>query len=199
MTTTNCDAAADLSTAVLDLAPAELQRRRSAGEVVRVVDVREGPEFAAARLPGSELVPLGQVARDAAGWDRNLPLVLVCRSGQRSSQARERLIALGFRSVACLRGGLGAWEAAGLPVERAARVPWSLERQVRIAAGVLVAAGVGLGFLVHSAFFALSGAVGVGLAVAGITDWCGMALLLARAPWNQRHSSGGCCGRQARA
>jgi hypothetical protein len=61
----------------------------------------------------------------------------------------------------------------------------SLERQVRIAAGSLVLLGVGLGFL-HPAFFGLAGFVGAGLVFAGVTDTCGMAMLLARMPWNRR-------------
>ena len=61
----------------------------------------------------------------------------------------------------------------------------SLERQVRIAAGSLVLLGVALGLLVHPAFIGLAAFVGAGLVFAGVTDWCGMGLLLARMPWNQ--------------
>ena len=77
-----------------------------------------------------------------------------------------------------------AWQAAGLPVNRG-QAGLSLERQVRIAAGVLVLSGVVLGTWVDPAFYGLSGFVGAGLIFAGVTDWCGMGLLLARAPWNQ--------------
>ncbi len=65
----------------------------------------------------------------------------------------------------------------------------SLERQVRIAAGAIVLTGVLLGWRVHPGFFGLSGFVGAGLIFAGITDWCGMGLLIAKAPWNQRARS----------
>jgi hypothetical protein len=61
----------------------------------------------------------------------------------------------------------------------------SLERQVRVAAGSLVLLGVALSLLVHPAFVGLSAFVGAGLVLAGLTDWCGMGLLLARAPWNR--------------
>jgi acetyltransferase-like isoleucine patch superfamily enzyme len=61
----------------------------------------------------------------------------------------------------------------------------SIERQVRIGAGILVLTGVILGFLIHPAFFGLSAFIGAGLVFAGVTDWCGMGLLLARAPWNR--------------
>ena len=89
-----------------------------------------------------------------------------------------------------LEGGVTAWEQAGLPVKRGKTV-LSLERQVRVAAGLLVLTGVVLGFLVHPAFFGLAAFVGAGLTFAGLTDWCGMAMLLAKMPWNQR--GGTCC------
>jgi rhodanese-related sulfurtransferase len=174
------------TTLTQDLGPAELRRRLEAGEPLQLVDVREEPEFAAARLAGARLIPLGEMERRAAELDRSRPLVLMCRSGKRSGQAREQLSGLGFNNMACLTGGLTAWEAAGLPVERDASAPWALERQVRIAAGSLVLLGVALGFFVHPGFYGLSAFVGVGLVFAGITDWCGMGLLLAKAPWNRR-------------
>lgn len=171
-----------------NLGPAELRRRIDAGEPLQLVDVREAPEFAAGRLAGARLIPLGELERRAAEFDRSRPLVLICRSGKRSGQAREKLERLGFNNLACLTGGLTAWEAAGLPVEKDARAPWALERQVRVAAGSLVVLGVTLGFLVHPGFFGLSAFVGGGLVFAGVTDWCGMGLLLAKAPWNRRQS-----------
>jgi hypothetical protein len=74
----------------------------------------------------------------------------------------------------------------------------SLERQVRIGAGLLVLLGALLGWLVHPAFFALSAFIGAGLVFAGVTDWCGMGMLLAKMPWNNRSpdcpdGTGGAC------
>ena len=68
----------------------------------------------------------------------------------------------------------------------------SLERQVRIAAGSLVVLGTALGAFVHPGFLALAAFVGAGLVFAGITDTCGMGLLLARMPWNRVESTGSC-------
>jgi rhodanese-related sulfurtransferase len=86
-----------------------------------------------------------------------------------------------------VEGGTAAWERAGLQVvRREGRRVISLERQVRIAAGSLVLIGVTLGWLVHPALFGLAAFVGLGLVFAGVTDWCGMGLLLARMPWNQK-------------
>ena len=83
-----------------------------------------------------------------------------------------------------VEGGTKAWEAAGLPVVRGKGVI-SIERQVRIGAGAFVLLGLGLGIWVAPIWFILSAFVGAGLIFAGISDWCGMGLLLAKMPWNQ--------------
>ena len=158
-----------------------------------LLDVRTPAEFAEAHIEGSLLHPLtdldpGKVKAlmaDRAGC------LVICRSGYRAKQAAEKLAAAGIRSVRVLDGGVQAWEAAGLPLRRGKKT-MSLERQVRIAAGFLVFAGAVLGYFVHPAWIALSGFVGAGLMFAGVTDTCGMGMLIARMPWNTR---GGACGR----
>ena len=90
----------------------------------------------------------------------------------------------GVENLFSVEGGTLAWEKAGLPVVRGREVI-SLERQVRIAAGLLVVLGVMLGWLVHPGFLALSAFVGAGLVFAGLTDTCGMGLMLAKMPWNR--------------
>jgi rhodanese-related sulfurtransferase len=99
-----------------------------------------------------------------------------------------------------VEGGTAGWIKAGLPVERRAVAGISLERQVRIAAGFLVLAGTALGFFWHPALLGLSAFVGAGLMFAGITDICGMAMLLARMPWNRMDSAGvvSCCSEEGK-
>jgi rhodanese-related sulfurtransferase len=91
---------------------------------VRVVDVREPSEFTGelGHVPGADLVPLGALERAAAAWDRARPVVLVCRSGARSARAAALLASMGFATSINLRGGMIAWNALSLPVERTARV-----------------------------------------------------------------------------
>ena len=81
-------------------------------------------------------------------------------------------------------GGTQAWQEMGLPVVRGKKV-LSLERQVRITAGILVLTGALLGWIIHHAFIGISAFVGAGLAFAGITDSCGMGMMLAKMPWNK--------------
>ena len=116
--------------------------------------------------------------------DRNAPLYVICRSGSRSKQGCDKLIAAGFTNVINVTGGTQAWDKAGFAVVRGKKAV-SLERQVRIAAGSLVVAGSALGFFVHPYWIALSAFVGAGLVFAGVTDTCGMAMVLAKMPWNK--------------
>jgi rhodanese-related sulfurtransferase len=85
-----------------------------------------------------------------------------------------------------LEGGLEAWKKAGLPTLVDVNRPIEVMRQVQIAAGSLVLLGVLLAATTSSWFLLLAGLVGAGLVFAGLSGWCGMALLLARAPWNRQ-------------
>jgi rhodanese-related sulfurtransferase len=101
-----------------DVTPAETYAARGA---VRLVDVREPHEFndQLGHIPGAELVPLATVAAQARGWDAGADIILVCRSGGRSGRAAETLVGAGFRRVMNMTGGMIAYNAAHLPVERA--------------------------------------------------------------------------------
>jgi rhodanese-related sulfurtransferase len=163
--------------------------RRADGLPVDLIDVRTPLEYAEEHAEGARLVPLDELdprvvmaEREGSADD---PLFMICKSGNRSVKAVEKFRQAGFNNVASVEGGTDAWEQAGLPVVRNKKVV-SLERQVRIGAGLLVLLGVVLGLHVHPAFFGLAAFVGAGLMFAGITDWCGMGLLLAKMPWNRR-------------
>ena len=165
----------------------QLSSEISSGKRVSLIDVRTPAEHGEVHIEGSQLMPLdrldaGAVRSAASGAER---CVLICRSGKRAEQAYQKLQAAGCENLAVLEGGVMGWESEGLPVVRGAKA-MSLERQVRIAAGMMVLIGVALGTWVHSGVYGLSAFVGAGLVFAGITDWCGMAMLLAKMPWNQR-------------
>lgn len=172
------------------ICPEDLARRKAAGEHVRLIDVRTPMEFHEVHAAGAVNMPLDKLepAHLQNGSDA-APLYVICRSGNRAHRACERLRAAGL-NVLSVEGGTVAWEAAGLPVERSGMKIMSLERQVRIAAGLIVLASVLLGALIHNAFYGLAALMGAGLVFGGITDWCGMGMLLARMPWNQ--VSGSC-------
>lgn len=162
-----------------------LKQRIARGDVT-IIDVREPAEFAGGHVPGARSVPLGQLAGLDVASAEGKALVLVCASGRRSGAGCEALAGRVKGDVLSLEGGVAAWRASGGPVEGTGKTIMPLDRQVLLVAGALAALGFILGVLVHPGFHALSGLVGGGLMVAGLTGFCGMALLLARAPWNQR-------------
>jgi rhodanese-related sulfurtransferase len=177
------------------ITPAELAQVRSAGKPVQLIDVRTPAEFAEVHVDFARNVPLDRIQPEALmPGGKGEALYVICRSGNRGKQACQKLEAAGL-NVVNVEGGTLAWEAAGLPVVRGATKVISLERQVRIAAGFLVLVGAVLGMAVHPYFAGLSAFVGAGLMFSGITDTCGMAMLLARMPWNQvkAGSEPACC------
>lgn len=155
-----------------------------------VIDVRTPVEFAEVHVAAAKNVPLDALQPDQLYETHRLsiekPVYIFCRSGQRATRAAEQLAKSGFPNSIVVEGGTLAWIDAGLPVNRWKTKVIGLERQVRIAAGFLVLTGLGLGWFVNPGFLGLSAFVGAGLIFAGITDWCGMGLLLAKAPWNQK-------------
>lgn len=160
---------------------ATARRRLEAGATL--VDIRAPDEFRRQHVPGSHNLPMDRlgVMPLPAG-----PRVFTCRSGNRTAACAAQLQSLAGASDAILVGGLEAWEAAGGPVERPAGQPLEIMRQVQIAAGSLVLAGVLLGLWLHPGFLGLAAFVGAGLTFAGLSGWCGMARLLALMPWNRQ-------------
>jgi rhodanese-related sulfurtransferase len=91
-------------------------RVRELGEEVELVDVRLDEEWEAARIPGAKHIPLDSLSARAAEIDRSKPVVLYCRSGDRSGGAADALAASGW-DVESMDGGIEAWVENGLPVE----------------------------------------------------------------------------------
>jgi rhodanese-related sulfurtransferase len=159
-----------------------------AGAGALLLDVRSPAEFRSSRVRVAINLPLEQVTAAnvrALLADRDPKAVLLlCASGGRARTAAKQLAASGLRTLV-VQGGTNACRQAGLPMDQDAGGMISVERQVRIAAGAMVFTGVLLGTFVHPGFYGLSGFIGAGLVFAGVTDWCGMGLLLARAPRNR--------------
>lgn len=172
------------------ITPAELQHLLETQQGLAVIDVRTPVEFAEVHVPQARNEPLDQLNPQALVADgqvtKEQPVYLLCRSGGRAAKAAQTFLTAGLDNPVVVEGGTLAWIEAGLPVTRGVVKVISLERQVRIAAGSLVLVGVLLAIFVHPYFIGLSAFVGAGLVFAGITDWCGMGLLLAKLPWNSR-------------
>jgi len=183
---------------IATISPAMLTTLRRKGEQVTLIDVRTPAEFGELHVDFAHNIPLDRLdAKAVTALGSDGPVYFVCKSGNRSQKACEKLLATGLKDVISVEGGTAACEAAGVPVVRG-RKAMSLERQVRIAVGALVAVGAALAAFGpespiqwNTIGAGLAGFVGCGLVFAGITDTCGMAMLIARMPWNQA-SAGDC-------
>jgi len=161
-----------------------------------VVDVRTPAEFAECHVAGAKLAPLDALdprkVIDALKPAPDAPIYLLCKGGTRAAKAAGQFRAAGFQNVCVVTGGTDACAAAGVPVERGAKTVIPLDGQVRIGIGVMILLFTLLARTVHYAFGYLIPAMAVALIVAGLTGFCGMAILLGKAPWNQNRDVGSC-------
>lgn len=85
------------------------------GEAVEIIDVRQREEYRQGHIETSRLVPLADLPGRALELDRSRTLLMLCRSGRRSTIAAQQLAASGF-DVRNIEGGILAWIAGKLPV-----------------------------------------------------------------------------------
>lgn len=164
----------------------ELQNLNLADKIF--IDVRSPAEYRSVRVQGAVNLPLNEITCEAVkkliGDKQNTPVILLCAKGGRARKAAE-ILQVGSFNLLVVEGGTNACVEANLPTEKDSSSTISIERQVRIGAGSLVCIGLALGHFVNPNFYFLSAFIGAGLIFAGVTDWCGMGLLIARAPWNK--------------
>lgn len=101
---------------VAQLTAAELQRKLAAREPIQLIDVRSPQEFQLdGHVAGARLIPLPALAQRLAEIAHDVPVALICRSGNRSQVAAELLARQGYAEVSNVVGGMLAWRRAGLP------------------------------------------------------------------------------------
>ncbi len=165
-----------------------------------LIDVRSLMEFYEFHAVGALNAPLDtlnpKAIMESRGARATEPLYIICRTGGRSSQACQMFEKAGYSNVVNVDGGTLAWEKSGLPVNRGQKKMMSLERQVRICAGLLTLVGSLLA-LINIWFLVIPAFIGAGLTFAGLSNTCGMGMLLTKAPWNRGltncSTGGGCC------
>lgn len=177
------------------ISPITLNQIVQSGQSIELLDVRMPTEYREIHVAFARNVPLDKLDATmlAAGQDvADRTLYVICQSGSRSAQGCEKLLRAGYANVVSVEGGTRAWEQAGLPVVRGKKA-LSLERQVRMTIGTMVAIGTALGAFVNPYWLILPGFAGCGLFFAGITDRCLMGMLFAKLPWNQVSGAQACC------
>jgi rhodanese-related sulfurtransferase len=184
-----------MSATLVSVTPEQLEAICKGGENFELIDVRSPGEFQSLHAEPAKNVPLDQLKGEALAElvrrSSRHTVYVICQKGGRGQTACEKLLAAGAESIANVEGGTSAWAAAGLPVVRG-KASMSIERQTRIALGGITLAGAVMALLVHPAWVWLCAAMGAALIYSGVTDFCGMALILAKAPWNQGSTSSTC-------
>lgn len=160
------------------------------GEAV-LIDVRNPEEFRDEHIAYALSVPLDIIETGFGAL--NIPpdrtILFHCLKGARGQMACERVNGLGTcqNEIKNIEGGINAWKDAGLPViaERIKKTSLSVFRQVQMIVGILIALCIALGFAGLTLGFIIAGFFGAALFIAGLTGWCGLAMLLQRMPWNR--------------
>jgi rhodanese-related sulfurtransferase len=175
---------------VTSISPADAKRLLDAGAVL--IDIREPDEHARHRIPGARNVALSRLDSAQPGVAAGQAVIFHCKSGMRTLSSSQRLAdwAGPLARVHVLDGGLDGWERAGLPTLRDRRQPLELQRQVQIGAGSLALLGTLLGVFLSPVFLVIPAFVGAGLVMAGVTGFCGLAMVLRHMPWNRGMLSG---------
>lgn len=177
--------------------PESLHSMNSKKEII--LDVRTRVEHEEKHIGFDHvLVPVDELNPDEFmkrhGLEQDAAVYILCRSGKRASQAARAFATCGYTNAKVIEGGILACEEFGHPIKgygnkASSKTPVSLERQVRIAAGLLTFTGATLGLLINPLFTLIPLFIGGGLVFAGVTDTCGLGLLLAKAPWNMREKT----------
>ncbi|MGD1019571.1 MAG: rhodanese-like domain-containing protein [Verrucomicrobiia bacterium] len=179
------------------ITPRELHRRATERLPIELIDVRTPTEYAAIHVPGARPLPLDKLDVAAFLRDRgtgDAPLYVICQSGTRAAKAIEKFRRAGSECCVLVEGGIEAWVQASLPVERGESKVLPLMRQVQITVGLVSAVGAALALTVNVWFALIPLVTGCGLLFAGLTGTCGLALLLAKMPWNRQANCSSSCG-----
>ena len=164
------------------LTPQAAQELIAQGAVL--VDIRGADEYAREHIADARHMPMERLTTEGLKNEANA-VIFHCRSGNRTVMNAQALDDCATCEVFILEGGLAGWKRAGLPVIKDSKQPLELQRQVQIGAGSMILLGVILGTFVAPQWYALSGFVGAGLIMAGVTGFCGLARVLMKMPWNK--------------
>ena len=176
--------------AVKTISPVEAKQLAQSGAIL--VDIRSAEEFRRERIEGALNVSADQLPNALLQLGQDKVFIFYCLSGARTQMNRDLLEDSVSAEAYIVEGGLNKWKQEGLVTEKNSNESISIFRQVQIIAGSLVLLGCILGYLISPKFFLLSGFVGAGLIFAGISGFCGMAVLLMKMPWNK---TGGSCSK----
>lgn len=151
-----------------------------------IIDVREPAEFASKHIENATLLSLGTInINDLPKTDKKI--IIQCQKGSRGNSACVKLTDQDESVVVYnLTGGIESWEQEGFTVVDGNSKVLPLDRQVQLTIGVLAFTGSVVGYYINPAFMLVPAFLGAGLTFAGLSGTCGLALLMAKMPWNQK-------------
>lgn len=170
-----------------NISPQQAHAWLVSGEAV-LIDVRQEDEFKEEHIAYALSFPLAQIDHlfDHLQFPSERKIIFQCLRGKRGEQACAVVKHNPHHPhVYNITGGIDAWKNDGLPVISMKAPKISLFRQVQIIIGFLILAATVIGFCGHVWGFAVAGFFGAALFLTGLIGWCGLALLLAKAPWNK--------------
>lgn len=173
---------------ISEISPKDVFDKISDGEHLQLVDIREDSERNTAKIDKSLHLPYSQFSNRAKTLDKHRDIYLLCRSGKRAGVAAKELESLGYQSVFVIKGGMDAWARNGLPIDGESLHVWSLERQVRFTAGLIILTGIALSYSINANWIFLSVVAAVGMVFSSLMNTCGLATILRMMPWNCQHS-----------
>lgn len=151
-----------------------------------LIDVREPGEYSASNIECATLIPLSNISHDKLPKLNGKKLVIHCRSGMRSANACKKLLTENSElEVYNLEGGIMAWEKDGNATKSSGKKILPLDQQVQLTIGILLIITAVLTLTISSLFTLIAAFIGAGLTFAGLTGTCGLAMLIAKMPWNQ--------------
>lgn len=153
---------------------------------VELVDVRTRVEYRSGHIEGATNIPVDELEQLTSypATEGGRQLCLICQSGKRAERARKHLETLGVQAC-ILENGMNAWTENKGAVIREKGAPLPLMRQVQIIVGLVNLIGLALGMLYSPWWYLVPSFTSMGLFIAGVTGTCGLALILARLPWNR--------------
>lgn len=150
-----------------------------------IIDVRGPDEHAKEHIPGSINIPVDQLQKTDWSSFKDKTLLVHCRSGNRTTMAQPIIETIPAKRIYCLSGGIEQWKRCAQETVCDPKAPLPIMQQVQIVVGILIVAGVILAILISPYFLLLDLFVGLGLLLAGITGFCGMARVLMLLPYNK--------------
>jgi len=174
-----------MSNILQKLSPKETRIRLQNSQAI-LIDIRETDEFVRSHINEAQSRPLSSWDHHDFTVSDNQNIILMCRTGARTSANEMKLASVFSGRVNILDGGIEAWKKAGLPVSKNKKAPIEINRQVQITSGSLTFLGIILGLSINPLWFALSAFIGADLTFSGATGSCTMARVISLAPWNHK-------------